>query len=158
VIATSVAATQLGNARRALDEARAIVETKKPALGVRLAESSAAQRTLTETEGRWQAGMAVVELELGRMWGEATRNEELSVDQRIRLHRANVVASQLAVEVVDAVHQLCGTAATARSHALSRCLRDAQALRAHVAVGGSALEQNAMLSLGLLDPSTAILV
>src|SRR5690606_1861144 len=103
-VATAVAATQLGNARRALDEAARIVLEKAPAPAFTpLAENAAVQRTLSEAEGWWLAAVAGVERELAAMWDEAERTGEVSVAQRVRLHRANVAANALAVQVVDAI-------------------------------------------------------
>jgi|GEM_PF-2090760 alkylation response protein AidB-like acyl-CoA dehydrogenase len=151
-IATSVAATQLGNARRALDEAARLVVDKAPAPAFApLAENAAVQRTLAAAEGRWLAAVAGVELELASLWDAARRHGEVSVSQRVRLHRANLAANALAVEVVDALSLATGTTTVARRHVLARCQRDAHALRSHITVGGQAAEWNAKVALGLVD-------
>ena len=151
-IATSVAATQLGNARRALDEAALLVVDKAPAPAFTpLAANAAVQRSLTEAEGLWAAAHAGVERELVAMWAEAERDGELSVPQRVRLHRANLAANALAVQVVDLVSQITGTSSVARRHVLARCLRDAHALRSHITVGGTSTEWNAKVALGLAE-------
>jgi indole-3-acetate monooxygenase len=152
-IAASVAATQLGNARRALDTAAVLVTTKAPMPDlVPLAENAAVQRGLAEVEGRWLGAVAAVERELEAMWDEARTNGELTSEQRVRLHRANLAANRSAVDVVDRVVELTGTTAVDRHHVLSRCQRDAHALRGHVSVGGSASEHNTKVALGL-EPS-----
>lgn len=149
-IATSVAATQLGNARRALDEAARLVLDKAPAPAfVPLAANAAVQRALADAEGLWLVAVAGVEQQLAAMWDEAVRDGEVSVAQRVRLHRANLAANALAVQVVDAVVLATGTAAVARQHVLARCQRDAHALRSHITVGGQATEWNAKIALGL---------
>ena len=151
-IATSVAATQLGNARRALDEARIIFTQKKSAPEfVLLATNAAVQRGLAEAEGLWHAAIASVERELESMWAEANTHAELSKSQRVRLHSANVTANQLSVRIVDTACELTGTSSVARRHILSRCQRDAHALRGHISVNGTSMERNAKVSLGLLD-------
>ena len=149
-IAASTAAVQLGNARRALDEARAVVTTKAPMPDYRvLAANAAVQRGLTEAEGLWQAALASVERELEAMWDESVIHGELSVSTRVGLHRANVTASRLAVHIVDSVVELTGSEAVAHHHVLARCHRDAHALRPHISVGGAAMEHNAQVALGL---------
>jgi indole-3-acetate monooxygenase len=152
-IAASVAATQLGTARRALDTAAGLVTTKAatPDLVV-LADNAAVQRGLADVEGRWLGAVAAVERELEAMWDEARTNGELSSEQRVRLHRANLAASRCAVDLVDRVVDLTGTTAVDRHHVLSRCQRDAHALRGHVSVGGAAMEHNTKVALGL-EPS-----
>lgn len=149
-IAVSVAATLLGNARRALDEARAIALSKAPMPDFALLASNAAvQRGLSEAEGLWQAAIATVEQQLGAMWAEAAAHGELSVEQRVGLHRANLAATRLSVRIVDQLVELTGTAAVARHHVLGRCQRDAHAPRSHISVGGAALEHNGRVGLGL---------
>jgi indole-3-acetate monooxygenase len=151
-IATSVAATQLGNARRALDEVAAVVRSKAPApFFVPLARNAAVQRTLVEIEGLWGAAVAGVERELDAMWDEAGRLDLLSPQQRVRLHRANLTANALAVQIVERSCEMTGTTALARAHPLSRCQRDALALRGHISVNGATAEQNAQMALGLID-------
>ena len=149
-IATSVAAVQLGNARRAIDEATTIVRTKAPMPDfVPLARNAAIQRLLVEAEGLWQAATAGVERELGSMWDEAVAGSQLSTEQRLRLHAANVTANQLAVRAVEMACEVTGTASVPRTSVLARCLRDAHALRGHLATNGTTLEHNAKSRFGL---------
>jgi alkylation response protein AidB-like acyl-CoA dehydrogenase len=156
-IATAVAATQLGNARRTLDEAVAVVLAKAPPpLFKPLARNAAVQRTITEAEGLWAAANASVERELDAMWDEARAFGELRRTTRVALQRANLAANGLAVRVVDLATELAGATAIARDHVLSRCRRDAHALAAHITVGGAAAELNARVALG--QPESHILV
>lgn len=155
-IATSIAAVQLGNARRALDEARTVIAAKAPPPDfVRLADSGAVQRQLVEAEGCWQAGVAVVERELESMWAEATMLEELSTETRVALHRANLTADRLAVRAVELACELSGTAWLTPGAVLGRCRRDALALHGHVSVNGMSAEHNAKADLGI-TPTTLL--
>lgn len=150
-IAASVAAVQLGNARRALDEAtRVVLEKAPPPAFVPLSLNAAVQRLLVEAEGLWVAALAGVERELDAMWAEAEEASELSSAQRVRLHRANLAANALAVRAVDLACEATGTTSMQRRHVLSRCRRDAHALQAHIAVNGAAAELNARVALGAL--------
>lgn len=156
-IATSVAAVQLGNARRALDEARALVVSKAPPPDfVRLADSGAVQRQLVEAEGAWHAAVAVVERELESMWAEATVLEQLSAETRVALHRANLTADRLATRAVELACDLSGTAWLAPGAVLGRCRRDALALHGHVSVNGMSSEHNAKADLGSLPPTLLV--
>lgn len=155
-IATSVAAVQLGNARRALDEARTVIASKAPPPDfVRLVDSGAVQRQLVEAEGLWSAGVAVVERELDSMWAEAALLEELSRDTRVALHRANITADRLATRAVELACELSGTAWLAPGAVLGRCRRDALALHGHVSVNGMSAEHNAKADLGSM-PATLL--
>lgn len=149
-IASAVAATQLGTARRALDEARRLVVDKAPPPRFeKLAANAAVQRRLTQLEGAWMAAYASVAHELDGMWAQACEHHELSDDRRWRLATANANANAASVAVVDGACEVTGTAVAARTGRLSRCLRDVQTLRGHIAVSGPALEGAALTSLGL---------
>jgi alkylation response protein AidB-like acyl-CoA dehydrogenase len=151
-IATSVAATQLGAARRAIDEAIAVVAHKRSAPDlVPLAENAAVQRELLRIEGLWNACRASVERELGSMWEQANCLGELSIDQRVNLFAANSTANDQSVMIVNKVCELTGTVALDQSHPLNRVRRDAQALQGHRATNGAAIEMAGRIRLGLLS-------
>ena len=156
-IATSIAAIQLGNARRALDEARAVIVAKAPPPDfVRLADTGAVQRQLVEAEGLWQAGVATVERELESMWAEASLLEELSPETRVALQRANLTADRLAVQAVDLACELSGTAWLLPGAVLGRCRRDTLALHGHVSVNGMSAEHGAKVDLGKMPASILV--
>jgi alkylation response protein AidB-like acyl-CoA dehydrogenase len=156
-IATAIAAVQLGNARRALDEARAVVVAKAPPPDfVRLADVGAVQRLLVEAEGCWQAGVAVVERSLESMWAEAGVLHELAPATRVDLHRANLTAERLAVRAVELACDLSGTAWLAPGAVLGRCRRDALALHGHVSVSGMSAEHDAEVDLGAVPESVLV--
>ena len=156
-IAAAVAATQLGNARRALDACRELVAVKAPAPDfIPLAQNAAVQRCLTELEGAWMGAVASVERELEAMWDEAERQGELSSGVRWRLAAANTHANRAAVHIVDEACNLTGTAVADRSGVLGRSLRDAHTLAGHIATSGPVLERAAQVSLGLLEPDLLV--
>ncbi len=156
-IAGAVAATQLGNARRALDEVRTLVVDKAPApTFVPLAKNSAVQRQLTELEGVWLAATASVERELELLWQEACDVGHLSTERRWRLATSTAHANRAALDVVDGACQLAATAVTAQNHRLSRCLRDAHALRGHISTGAAVIELAAQVSLGQASPNMLV--
>lgn len=151
-IATAAAATQLGAARRAIDEARAIVERKAPPPTFEpLARNAAVQRALVRAEGLWRSSSASVEHELGAMWDEAVRCGELSRDQRVHLFAANLTAAEHAERIVASMCEITGTASVARPHPLARARRDVEALAGHVSISGATIELAAQMSLGLID-------
>jgi len=156
-IATSVAATQLGAARRALDEAKELLVTKAPAPEfVPLARNAAVQRAYLRAEGLWHACRAGVEAELVAMWDEATRDEQLSTAQRVRLFAANATANEQAVAIIETMCELTGTASLDPTHPLSRCRRDAQVLRGHLAANGQSIEYGGQVALGVLAEQTRV--
>ena len=151
-IGTSAAATQLGAACRAIDEARAIVETKAPPPTFQpLARNASVQRALIRAEGLWRASLASVEHELGAMWDEALADGSLSRDRRVALFAANLTASEQAQRIVTSMCEVTGTASVSRRHPLARARRDVEALAGHVSISGASIELAAQVSLGLLD-------
>ena len=156
-IAGSVATTQLGVARRAIDEAREIVCHKAPSPDFQLlSENSAVQRTLLRAEGAWTGCIAAIEDELDSMWDQAHARGELTSEQRVRLFTANAVGAERAVEIVNDMCTITGTAAMDRTHPLSRCRRDAHGLHGHFATNGSSMEAAAKVSLGLIEADIRI--
>jgi len=151
-ITGSVAATQLGAARRAIDEAERLAHEKIPAPEmVRLADMSTVQRALICAEGRWNAARAGVERELELMWEQANGPQELSREQRLRLFAANAHADNEAVRIVNDMCEITGTAAINLSSPLARMRRDSQALHGHLGTNGAAIEHAGKVKLGLLD-------
>lgn len=156
-IATALAATQLGAARRAIDEATRLVEEKAPAPDfVRLAELGAVQRALIRAEGRWAAHLAGVEAQLAALWDDAVRDGELGVARRVDVLAANVAASEGAAAIVTSMCEIAGTAAMVRSHPLSRMRRDVEALAAHIAVNGATIEAAGRMRAGLIAPDIRV--
>lgn len=156
-IAAGVAAVQLGTARAALDEVRALVVDKAPAPSFApLVGNAAVQRRLVELEGAWLGARAAVERELELMWTEAVTDGRLSTEQRVRLATVNAAANSAAVRIVDGVGELAGTEVARRTSRLSRCLRDVHTLRGHVATNGSVLERISQASFGLLEPDLLV--
>jgi alkylation response protein AidB-like acyl-CoA dehydrogenase len=156
-IASSVAAVQLGTARAALDEVRAlVVEKAPPPTFTPLVDNAAVQRGLVELEGTWLGARAAVERELESMWEEALLDGRLSSAQRVRLATANAAANRAAVAIVDGAGELGGTEIAARTSRLSRCLRDVHTLRGHVATNGSVLERIARADVGRAAPDMLV--
>ncbi len=156
-IATSVAATQLGAARRALDEAKQILITKAPPpTFVPLANNAAVQRAYLRAEGLWNACRSAVESELALMWDEAERFGELSTAQRVRLFAANATANEQAVAIIDSMCELTGTVTVDRTHPLSRCRRDTEVLRGHLAANGQSVEYGGAVALGVSPKETRV--
>ncbi|MFP3908125.1 MAG: acyl-CoA dehydrogenase family protein [Acidimicrobiales bacterium] len=150
-IAGSVAATQLGAARRALDEATSIVVDKAPPPDFTpLADNASVQRALVRAEGLWRACRSSVEAELCAMWDDATRRGELDPTRRVSLFAAHATAAEQSVAIVNAMCELTGTVAVDRAQPLSRSRRDAQALQGHLATNGDAVERAGKVALGLL--------
>lgn len=155
-IATSVAATLLGAARRALDEAAAFLAGTAAASVSSPTDSGAWIRQFMEYEARWHASCASIEHELAAMWHEADSLGALSTQQRVRLFAANALARRQTLRIIQAVCDMTGTLSISRRHPLSRVRRDAEALSTHRAVNGEAIEHAGRMWLGLSPPHRRI--
>ena len=157
VIGTSVAATQLGIARRALDEVTALLPTKAPAPEfVPLAENAAARRALMAAEGRWAAAVHLAEVTLADLWEHAVAGRPLDAATRVSVAVANATANRMGVEVVRAAGDLAGTSLVPADHPLGRCLRDASALQGHISANAAIFDRAGAIHLGLAEPDALV--
>ena len=149
-IGTSVAAVQLGAARRVLDAAATLAMKKTGAFRTRpLIESEHVQRQLMGAEGAWSACRAGVEHALDRLWRDAEKSRRLPVNTRLALVVANVHASAAAIEIIESMCDIVGTSIAPARGLFGACLRDARTLGSHASVSGAMLEMAAQLRSGL---------
>jgi indole-3-acetate monooxygenase len=149
-ISVGAAATHLGLARRALDEARNELRgkvdryTRKPLL-----EHPSTQRALEAAEGLWLACRAGLREALNAVWDSALRGEAASSDLRIAARLAAVTATQRGAEIVRTAYDVSGASAIRRSGVLQRLLRDASCLIHHVSTNEASYELTGRVRCGL---------
>jgi len=144
----------LGISRRALDAATELVRVKHDrATDALLVGNAYVQRQLMRGEGAWSAANAGVEQALIRMWEDAGQSRRLPIATRIALLTANVYASAIAIEIIEAVCDLIGTSIAPAGAIFGACLRDARTLGSHTSISGSKLELAAQMRFGLLEDS-----
>ena len=132
-ITIGAAATHLGLARRALDEARNELRGKTDRYTQRpLLEHPATQRSLETAEGLWFACRAGVREALTAVWNSGLRGEPATADMRINARLAAVTAVQKGTEIVRAAYDASGASAVRRAGVLQRLLRDASCLQHHI--------------------------
>jgi alkylation response protein AidB-like acyl-CoA dehydrogenase len=149
-IATSVAAVQLGIARRALDEGVAHVQRKRDARsGGWLSANAHVQRQVMQAEAAWLAACASVEAALEQFWGDAVQSRTVPRATLMRLALANVHAARTGTEIVQTICDLAGTSVAPAHGIFGACLRDARTMGSHIAVNPSKLETLAELRFGL---------
>jgi alkylation response protein AidB-like acyl-CoA dehydrogenase len=151
-IANGAAATHLGLARRALDEARVELRgkldrfTQKPLL-----EHPSTQRSLEAAEGLWFACRAGLREALRSVWDSAVRGEPLSSEQRVSARVAAVTAVHRSTEVVRAAYDIAGASAIRRGGVLERLMREASCLSNHISVNLASYELTGRVRSGI-DP------
>ena len=96
---TTMAAVPLGTARRALDEARALIQQRKAGVPPRpMAEIPQVRETVAGAETAWGAAQAFLYRAAGDLWDELERGTP-TVETKGRLALANVNCFRMAAEV-----------------------------------------------------------
>ena len=153
-IATSVAAIQLGLARRALDAAGELLKVKTVRRGTApLIQNARVQFELIMAEGAWLACYAGVEHALVRLWQHAEINRRLPVEDRLALFAANVHASASATRIIGSVCDVVGSSVAPAHGIFGACLRDARIIGSHAVLSGPKVEIAAQMRYGLLEDS-----
>jgi len=156
-ISNCAAATHLGLARRALDEARLEIRGKVERYSQQpLLQHPCTQRSLEAAEGLWWACRAGLREALRSVWDSALRGEPLSAEQRVNARVAAVTAVHRSAEVVRMAYDAAGASAVRRSGVLQRLLRDASCLTHHISVNLASYEQTGPVRSGVDEPSLLV--
>ena len=135
LLALGIAATGIGNARRALDELRDLAAGKTPQFSSKtLAQSGFAQTEFARAEARWRAARALLRTEVGDAWDAAAAGRPVDVDARVAMRLAAAHAASECVAVATAAYELAGGSAVYDASVLGRCVRDAHVVTQHIMV------------------------
>jgi len=157
VIAMCAAATHLGLARRALDEARAqLIGKKDPFTEKPLLERQGVLEALEEAEGLLIVCRAGVEQAFDQIQECIERHAELGTDLRMKVRLACITAVHQGEAIVRTAYGLVGARAIGRAGVMQRLYRDASCLIHHVSVNRKSLENVGRCRLGLDPLSFAI--
>lgn len=149
-ISNCAAATHLGLARRALDEARNEMRGKLERYSQQpLLEHPSTQRSLEAAEGLWWACRAGLREALRSVWDSALRGEPLSAEQRVNARVAAVTAVHRSADVVRTAYDAAGASAVRRGGVLERLLREVSCLTHHISVNLASYEQTGRVRSGL---------
>ena len=149
-IAIGAAATHLGLARRALDEARNELRGKTDRYTQRpLLEHPATQRSLEAAEGLWFACRAGMREALAAIWESGLRGEPATADMRINARVAAVTAVQRGAEIVRAAYDASGASAVRRAGVLQRLMREASCLTHHISANQVSYELTGRVRCGI---------
>lgn len=149
-ISNCAAATHLGLARRALDEARNEMRGKlERYTGRPVLEHPSIHRSLESAEGLWFACRAGLREALRAVWESAMRGEPLSQEQRLNVRVAAVTAVHRSTEVVRMAYDAAGASAVRRSGVLERLLREASCLTHHISASLPSYEQTGRVRSGV---------
>jgi alkylation response protein AidB-like acyl-CoA dehydrogenase len=150
---TTMAAVPLGTARRALDEARALVEVRKSGLPPRpQADTIQAREAFARAETLWGAAHAFLYRAAEDFWAELEAGTP-AVETKGRLALANVNCFRMAAEVTRQLFDLIGANVIFDGSPLERLARDALTLNQHMIVAQPAVETYGAMMLGREHPS-----
>jgi alkylation response protein AidB-like acyl-CoA dehydrogenase len=156
-IAIGAAATHLGLARRALDEARSELSGKIDRYTQRpLLEHPATQRSLESAEGLWFGCRAGLREALGAVWESALRGRPATAEERVTARVAAVTAVQRGAEIVRTAYDASGASAVRRAGVMQRLLRDASCLTHHISANQASYELTGRVRCGIDELSFRI--
>jgi alkylation response protein AidB-like acyl-CoA dehydrogenase len=138
----------LGLARRAIDEAVAIVSEKLlvPEM-VLLRDTSRARLAIATAVAQLGSARAYVYDSLDRFWDAVVRGDEPSIEIRVAVALSRAHSFKVARAIAEAMSDLIGASALYKSHPLERLVRDAITMNQHIAAQERMFEMIGELSL-----------
>ena len=150
---TTMAGVPLGTARRALDEARALVQVRKAGLPPRpMAETVQAREAIAKAETAYGAASAFLFRSAEDFWTELEAGTP-AVETKGRLALANVNSFRMAADVTRQLFDLIGANVIFHGSILERLARDALTLNQHMIIAQPAVETYGAMMLGQEHPS-----
>ena len=150
---TTMAAVPLGTARRALDEAKAIVAAGKGGIPPQpLSHLQHVREVIGECETLYSAARAFLYSAANEFWTELEW-EMPKVETKGRLALANVNSFRMAAEVTRKLFDMTGAHAVFEGNPLERLARDAVTLNQHMIIARPAFATYGAMMLGEAHPS-----
>jgi indole-3-acetate monooxygenase len=150
---TTMAAVPLGLARRALDEARALIQIRKAGFPPRpMAETTQAREAIARAETAYGAALAFLYRSAEDFWAELEASTP-ATETKGRLALANVNSFRMAAEVTRQLFDLIGANVIFQGSTLERLARDALTLNQHMVIAQPAVETYGAMMLGQEHPS-----
>ena len=151
-ISICAAATHLGLARRAIDEARKELGGKNDRFtGNPVLAKSRILNSLEEAEGLLFACRAGMESALKEVWDCGLRSEPMDQELRIKVRLAAVTVVHQCEAIVRSVYDVVGASAIRKASVMQRLYRDASCLTHHVSVNRDSFERTGRVRCGF-DP------
>ena len=150
---TTMAAVPLGTARRALDEAKALIAERMGGIPPQpMGKLPHVQEAIAEAETRYGAARAFLYSAANDFWAELEQGTP-AVDTKGRLALANVNAFRMAADVTRQLFDLIGANVIFEGSPLERLARDALTLNQHMIIARPALASYGAMMLGQKHPS-----
>lgn len=150
---TTMAAVPLGTARRALDEARALIAEGRGSIPPQpLGKLPHVREVIGEAETLYGAARAFLYTAASEFWAELEAGTP-AVETKGRLALANVNSFRMAAEVTRKLFDVMGAHAVFAGHPLERLARDALTLNQHMIIARAAFATYGAMMLGEEHPS-----
>jgi indole-3-acetate monooxygenase len=150
---TTMAAVPLGTARRALDEAKALIHQRKAGIPPRpMAEIPQVREAIARAETAWGAAHAFLYRAAEEFWAGLEAGDP-RVETKGRLALANVNSFRMAADVTRQLFDLIGANVIFDGSVLERLARDALTLNQHMIIAQPAVETYGAMMLGREHPS-----
>jgi alkylation response protein AidB-like acyl-CoA dehydrogenase len=150
---TTMAAVPLGTARRAIDEAKALIQIRKAGIPPRpMGETVQAREAIAQVEMAYSAARTFLYSAAEQFWAELERGTP-ALETKGRLALANVNAFRMAAEVTRRLFDLLGANVIFHGSVIERLTRDALTLNQHMIIAQPALETYGAMMLGREHPS-----
>jgi alkylation response protein AidB-like acyl-CoA dehydrogenase len=147
------AAFALGVARRMVDETASLARSKMRGITVKksIADNQHFQSSLGMADIRLKAAREYVLAVFERAHRDVVAGQVLDTDRQLELRLSAVHATDVALEVCDALVRFAGTTAVYTGNVIERCLRDIHAGSQHHLIASGAYEPYARRLLGFPD-------
>jgi alkylation response protein AidB-like acyl-CoA dehydrogenase len=123
--AIAFSATALGIARATFDQFLELVGTKRPRLAKQvLRDNHLTQAEAAESFARLSAARAYLSNEVEDIWHEVRAENQVTIEQRMRIRLAATYAIHQAKSVVDTIYDAAGATAIFRTNGFERRFRD----------------------------------
>lgn len=150
LIGAQVAATALGVARAALEQALDLAARKTPSfMQVGLADKPVVQERLARAQALIQAGRSGLDTAVTEATALVTRGERLQGAAGVALGLAEVFAVEAATEAVDLIHTIAGTSAIRTEQPFQQYFRDVHTISQHAFGSPNRYESLGKLMLGV---------
>lgn len=157
LLATCVAASAVGIARRSIDELVILAEDKRPQSSRKtLRERAPVQADTARAEAKLRSSWAFMRDAATSAWESSLAGNPPTVEQKRLLRLSATHATQTAGEITELMYKAGGGAAVYRTSPLQRCFRDAHVATQHAMVAPRTYETAGRLRLGLETNTTLL--
>jgi len=140
----------LAIARQAIEEVKAIAQSKTPFIGSSvLRQRAAAQAKIAQAEAAVRSGRALLYDTLAAAWEKTLAGERLSLEEKADLLLATTNAVQSSAKAVELMYSAAGTTGIYTRSPLERHFRDIEVLKQHGFASENRWETAGQVYLGL---------